>query len=165
VKKNKGFGAIAYLVLVVVILGMVGGLWAAYEFTCNKACQNWREIAGEQASALADMERQGNDRAKRAEAVAAKATGELKALRKQLEQERATTEAGAMRTWRDHLDRLHESNRRAGADDLTACRADAAAARGALDRVLTAALNFRDVAILNTEQLKQLQAWVTEASK
>jgi hypothetical protein len=165
VKKNRGFGAIAYLVLVVVILGMVGGLWAAYEFTCNKACQNWREIAGEQASALADMERQGNDRAKRAEAVAAKATGELKALRKQLEQERAKTEADLSAAWRDAIAERMRPPVGSGDAATAAAGANAAACTSAINDLLAAALAIHSAATLNTEQLKQLQAWIREAAK
>jgi hypothetical protein len=165
VKKNSGFGLIVYLVLVVAILGMLGGLWYSFNHWCNAECQNWREEAATASAALADLQAKGDDRAKRAEAVAKKATGELAALRKQLEQERANTEAGITSAWREHLDRLHESARREGADALTACRADAAAARSALDSVVVAALGIHRVATLNTEQLRQLQAWVTEAAK
>jgi hypothetical protein len=58
--------------------------------------------------------------------------------------------------------------RPAGTDDaaaLAACRADEAAARGAVRTVIEAALAIRGVAVVNTEQLKALQQWVQEASK
>jgi hypothetical protein len=163
--KQRGFGLIVYLVLVVVILGMLGGLWYSFEHYCNVVCQNWREEAATASAALADLQAKGEDRAKRAEAVAREATGKIKLLKQELENERANTEAGITSAWREHLDRLHESARREGADALTACRADAAAARSALDSVVVAALGIHRVATLNTEQLRQLQAWVAEAAR
>jgi hypothetical protein len=165
VKKNRGFGAIAYLVLVVVILGMVGGLWAAYEFTCNKACQNWREIAGEQASALADLRAQGDARAKRAEAAGREAVGKIKALQQELANERKNTEAALARNWRDAIAERMRPPVGSGDAATAAAGANAAACTSAINDLLAAALAIHSAATLNTEQLKQLQAWIREAAK
>jgi hypothetical protein len=163
VRHQRGFGLIVYLVLILAVLTTMAGLWYSFNHWCNAECQNWREEAATASAALADLQAKGEDRAKRAEAVAREATGKIKLLKQELENERANTEAAMSRAWREHLDGLRDANRDLPAD--AACRADAEAARRALGEVLAAALRIREVALLNTEQLRQLQAWVTEASK
>jgi hypothetical protein len=163
--RQRGFALWLYLVLVLAILAALGGLWYSFNHWCNAECSNWREIAGEQASALADLERQGNDRAKRAEAVAAKATGELKALRKQMEQERAKTEADLSNAWRDAIAERMRPPVGSGDAATAAAGANAAACTSAINDLLAAALAIHSAATLNTEQLKQLQAWIREAAK
>lgn len=152
------------MIQIVIALAVAAVLTAgAYFKGRTDGAEPWIEQYAALESQLHTLKTTGDERAKRAEATAAKATKELAALRKQLESERAKTEQGVMAAWREHLDRLRDAN--SGADALAAARADGAACRGALDTVLAAALDVHRAAILNTEQLRQLQEWVKEASK
>ena len=142
-------------------LGFLGGQrWESSE------TQGWIEQAATLEAQLHQMQADGDARAKRSEAVAAKATADLAKVKKELEAERGRNVATTVDRWNGYLD---AGRVRATPGDLeaslAACRADERAARGALRDVIGAAFAIREVAVLNTEQLRALQEWVREASK
>jgi phage repressor protein C with HTH and peptisase S24 domain len=129
--------------------------------------EGWIEVVANLDSELNHLKTEGDSRAKRADERAGKAVAELAKVKKQAEADRAKAD-GIRADWIAYLDGRVPAPLPGATDEqiaIAACRADAAASRGALDRVLAAAFGIREVAVLNTEQLRQLQQWVTEASK
>jgi hypothetical protein len=155
------YGILAALVLCAIT--SVGSYFKGRE----DGAEPWIEQTAALEAQVHQMKTEGDDRAVRAEAQAKKATAELARVKKEAEAERAKWIQEASDGWNAYLDsqRVRVPD---GADDkaaLAACRADEAAARRAISEVVRAALDIRTVAILNTEQLRQLQEWLREASK
>jgi hypothetical protein len=162
VKTSSGFSLTIILVALVAVAGLLLG---AYMKGRADGAEPWIEQTAALESQLHSLKAAGDDRAKRAEAVAAKASQEMKFLRQELENERANTEAALSRSWREHIDGLSRPADGSAEAALAACRANVTAAHHAIDQLIAAAVELHRVGTLNTEQLSRLQAWVTEASR
>jgi len=161
---------IVQLVIAAVIAAAAGGAGFVAGMRMGTAeVEGWIEVAAACNAQQQQIKADGDERAKRAEAQATKATAELAKVRKQAEVDRAKWIAEATDGWTAYLDGERVRNTPAVGNDseiaIAACRADATAARGALRTVLERAFSIREIAVLNTEQLKQLQAWVLEATR
>jgi hypothetical protein len=158
---QRGFSLTMVLVALAVLAGTHFG---AFIYGQKLEAEGWIAQVVNLEGELHDLKTAGDARVVRAEAAAKKATADLAAAKKTAETERAkaTSIRGA---WDEHLRVLAEANAGNGITPEAACRADVAAARAALDQVLRAAFTDRAIGLLNAEQLRQLQAWITEASK
>jgi hypothetical protein len=151
---------ISQLIAVVALVSIVGV--GGYFKGKRDEAVGWAVAVAEQD---AEIQRFKDDSAKReatAKSSAANALIQLAAAKKEAERQRAKAN-GVSAEWTAYLDRMqHDAGRGESNGELAlaACRADAAAARGALSTVLAAALNIREVAVANTDVLKALQEWV-----
>jgi hypothetical protein len=162
VRANKGFGLSMYLVVLALV---AGAMFGAFIYGAKVEAENWIPIVANLEGELNDFKAESAEREKRAAKAAKDATASLIKARKEVEAERAQA-AGIRAEWIAYLNGLRSPTDPAnGGDSVTACRADEAAARGALDRVLATAIEIREIAALNTAQLRALQEWIAEATK
>jgi hypothetical protein len=122
----------------------------------------WAEAVAAQDAEIQQFKDDSAKREATAKSSAANALIQLAAAKKEAERQRAKANS-VNAEWTAYLDRMQHDAGRGESDGeiaLTSCRADAAAARGALSTVLAAALNIREVAVANTDVLKALQEWV-----
>jgi hypothetical protein len=150
-----------YQLIAVVALVAVVGVGGYFKGQRDEAI-GWAEAVAEQDAEIRRLKDESAVREGVAIQAAKKAVSQLAAAKAAAEKERAHA-ASTHANWAAYFDRVQrdkgdgETNT---AVSLAACRADAAAARGALSTVLAAALNIREVAVANTDVLKALQEWV-----
>jgi hypothetical protein len=150
-----------YQLIAVVALVSIVGVGGYFKGQRDEAI-GWAEAVAEQDAEILRLKDESATRERIAVQSAKKAVSQLAAAKAAAEKERAHA-ASTHANWAAYFDRVQrdkgdgETNT---AVSLASCRADAAAARGALSTVLAAALNIREVAVANTDVLKALQEWV-----
>jgi chemotaxis regulatin CheY-phosphate phosphatase CheZ len=158
--------AMIYQLIAVAALVSIVGVGGYFKGKRDEAV-GWAVAVAEQD---AEIQRFKDDSAARlavAAQAAKKSISQLAAARAAAEKERANA-ASVHANWNAYFDRMQRDKGDGETNttvSLAACRADAAAARGALSTVLAAALNIREVAVANTDVLKALQEWVRQNGK